>query len=173
MAKRYSPKLKFQVVLEVLSGEKTAGQVAKAYDVHPNSVSAWKRAFLEKGPEIFARDGWYYHWNEKVSYEKYGHLLPVLETIRRPKPGGIQSAIKATGKRVNLVAKMEDIEPFQVMYTELLRKDGVRPSYALRGAKDNPQMESFNSRFKTEGNSLFLDAATLAELDTVVEGREE
>jgi len=57
VAKRYSPKVKFQVVLEVLSGEKTLGQVAKAYGVHPNSVSSWKRAFLEKGPEIFAQDG--------------------------------------------------------------------------------------------------------------------
>jgi transposase len=52
MAKRHPPKVKFQVVLEVLSGEKTPGQVAKAYGVHPNSVSAWKRAFLEKGPEV-------------------------------------------------------------------------------------------------------------------------
>ena len=57
MTKRYSPKLKFQVVLEVLTGDKTAGQVAEAYGVHPNSVSAWKRTFLEKGTELFARDG--------------------------------------------------------------------------------------------------------------------
>jgi putative transposase len=238
---------------------------------------------------------WYYHQNEKVSYEqKYAHLLPDLEAIaqehpeygwprvtvelrekyghyvnhkvvqrllrlwdlrlmrntRRPKPGGVQRAIKTAGKRANLVAQMEDIEPFQVMYTDftelrfadgeqkaylipilghvskmvygwavgettnttlalkawqrarrilqqfgircagmilhqdqdsvftsyawtaqLLRKDGVRLSYALRGAKDNPEMESFNSRFKTEGNSLFLDAPTLADLGTVVTGR--
>jgi transposase len=46
MAKRHPPKVKFQVVLEVLSGGKTPGQVAKAYGVHPNSVSAWKRVFL-------------------------------------------------------------------------------------------------------------------------------
>lgn len=57
MAKRYSPKLKFQVVLEVLTGDKTTGQVAKAYGIHPNSVSAWKRTLLEKGPEVFAQDG--------------------------------------------------------------------------------------------------------------------
>ena len=57
MAKRYSAKFKFQVVLEVLTGDKTVGQVAKAYGLHPNSVSLWKRTFLEKGPEVFARDG--------------------------------------------------------------------------------------------------------------------
>jgi transposase len=57
MAKRYSPKVKFQVVLELLQGEKTPGQVAKAYGVHPNSASAWKRTLLEKGPELFAQEG--------------------------------------------------------------------------------------------------------------------
>ena len=56
MAKRYSPKLKFQVVLELLQDEKTVGQAAKTYGVHPNSASAWKRLFLEKGPELFAQD---------------------------------------------------------------------------------------------------------------------
>lgn len=57
MPKRYPPKLKFQVVLEVLTGEKSVGQVAKIYGVHPNSVNGWKQDLLEKGHEIFARDG--------------------------------------------------------------------------------------------------------------------
>ncbi|WP_425154447.1 transposase [Candidatus Palauibacter sp.] len=39
--RRYTPRLKAQVVLEVLSGGKTPGQVAKAYGVHPNSVQLW------------------------------------------------------------------------------------------------------------------------------------
>ena len=51
---RYTPKLKAQVVLEVLAGDKTPGQVAKAYGVHPNSVGLWKRRFVERAPEIFA-----------------------------------------------------------------------------------------------------------------------
>ena len=57
MAKRYPPKLKFQVVLELLKGDKTPSQVARAYNVHPNSAGLWKREFLEKGPEIFSKDG--------------------------------------------------------------------------------------------------------------------
>jgi transposase len=55
MAKRYSAKVKFQVVMEVLTGEKSLGQVAKAYGVHPNTANAWKRIFLGKGAEIFAQ----------------------------------------------------------------------------------------------------------------------
>ena len=57
MAKRYSPKLKFQVVLELLRGDKTPAQVGRTYNVHPNSAGLWKRALLEKGPEIFSKDG--------------------------------------------------------------------------------------------------------------------
>ena len=46
-----------------------------------------------------------------------------------------------------------------------------RLSYALGGAKDNPEMESFISRFKSEGHSLFLDAHSLTELAEVVDQR--
>jgi len=56
MAKRYSAKFKFQVVTELLTGDKTPGQVAKVYGVHPNTVNVWKKAFFEKGPEIFSQD---------------------------------------------------------------------------------------------------------------------
>jgi transposase-like protein len=52
----YSPKVKFQAVMEVLMGSKTAGQVARAYGVHPNSVNLWRRTVLERGPELFAQD---------------------------------------------------------------------------------------------------------------------
>jgi putative transposase len=55
--------------------------------------------------------------------------------------------------------------------SQLLLKDKSRLSYALRGAKDNPEMESFNGRFKTEGHSLFLEAQSLGELITVVDER--
>ena len=51
---------------------------------------------------------------------------------------------------------------------QLLLEDQVRLSYALNGARDNPEMESFNGRFKQEGNSLFLDAGDMEELKVVV-----
>ena len=51
---------------------------------------------------------------------------------------------------------------------QLLLVDGLRLSYALQGAKDNPEMESFNSRFKSEGHSLFLCSQDLDELEAVV-----
>jgi transposase InsO family protein len=54
---------------------------------------------------------------------------------------------------------------------QLLLEDKARLSYALGGAKDNVEMESFNGHFKQEGNSLFLDAGTIDELRLVACGQ--
>ncbi len=176
--------------------------------------------------------------------------LALLRTTRSPNPHPIRQVIKMAGDRVNLVAKLEKIEPFQVCYTDfteilydngqrkayfmpiighqckvaygwalsqspnrdaarkawtrakvtlqthgiewhdmimhhdqdsvytsydwtglLLRQDQVRLSYALNGAKDNPFIESFFGRFKTEGHSRFLVANNLEELERIVTER--
>ena len=52
--RRYTPKLKARA--GGLEGDKTPGQVAKAYGVHPNSVVLWKRRFIERAPEVFAEE---------------------------------------------------------------------------------------------------------------------
>ncbi|MFO7743316.1 MAG: integrase core domain-containing protein, partial [Anaerolineae bacterium] len=54
---------------------------------------------------------------------------------------------------------------------QLLLEDGLQMSYALRGAKDNPEMESFNGHFKGEGHSLFLEARSMTDLKAVVAQR--
>jgi transposase InsO family protein len=55
--------------------------------------------------------------------------------------------------------------------SRLLLKDHAHVSYALNGARDNPEMEAFNSRFKSENRSLFLDAQTLTQLVAIVAKR--
>jgi len=176
--------------------------------------------------------------------------LRILRGTRQRKPSGIRKAILKVDNRANLVAQMNAIGLFRVMYTDftelsyanggrkavlmpiightsklacgravgetgttelalrawrraretlgglgipysgmimhhdrdpvftgyrwtprLLLRDQVRVSYALGGAKDNPEIESFNGRFKTEGESLFSQAETLAALKTVVAQR--
>ncbi len=52
--KSYPAKLKFQVVLEALTSDKGDAEIARAYDVHPVSLSKWKRQFLDSGAEIFS-----------------------------------------------------------------------------------------------------------------------
>jgi transposase-like protein len=57
MPKSYSPNLKFQVVWEVISEDKSAAKVARAYDIHPNTVRNWVKKFKENGSEVFAKNG--------------------------------------------------------------------------------------------------------------------
>ncbi len=67
MAKRYPPKFKFQVVLELLLGEQSVGQLAKSYNVHPNSILKWKKELLEKGPEVFAHDNSVAEYEQRIA----------------------------------------------------------------------------------------------------------
>jgi putative transposase len=176
--------------------------------------------------------------------------LAILRSTHRPRPSAVRKVIIEAGERANLVAQMDKIELFQVVYTDfteilyadgrrkavlmpiighvskmafgwavgqsrgtilalqaweraketfrrmgisyrgmivhhdqdsvytsyewtsqVLVKDKARLSYALGGAKDNPEMESFNGHFKGEAHSLFLQAQSLDELIAVVDDR--
>ncbi len=67
MAKRYPPKLKFQIVLELLQGKQSVGQLAKSYRVHPNSIVKWKKEFLKKGSEIYAGESSVAEYEQRVA----------------------------------------------------------------------------------------------------------
>ncbi len=85
---------------------------------------------------------------------------------------------KATFRKLNVpfegMIVHHDQDPVYTGYDwtgQLLLVDQVRLSYTLNGAKDNPEMESFIGRFKTENRSLLLDAQTVPELRDVVAER--
>jgi len=179
-------------------------------------------------PEL--RDKHHIDVNHKVVERLLGIWdLSILRSTHRPRPSSVQKAITEAGELANLVAQMDEIGLFQVVYadfteilyadgdrkailmpiighvskmafgwavgqsrgtalalqawehakrmfqqmgisyvgmivhhdqdsvytgyewtSQLLLKDRSRLSYALRGAKDNPEMESFNGRFKAE-----------------------
>ena len=85
-----------------------------------------------------------------------------------------RQALKTQGVDLKGMIVHHDQDPVFTSYgwtSHLLLKDHVRVSYALNGARDNPQMESFFGRFKTENRSLVLDARTLEELQAVVAER--
>lgn len=70
--KRYSPRFQFQVVLEVLKGDRDSVEIARAYNLHPTTVSRWKREFLENGAAVFGKDG------TVAQYEKRIHQMEKL-----------------------------------------------------------------------------------------------
>ena len=87
------------------------------------------------------------------------------------------------GVRLHGLIVHHDQDPVFTGYAwtaRLLLKDHVRVSYALRGARDNAEMASFNSRFtpalaggarESENRSLFLDASTPSALRGIVSRR--
>ncbi len=71
-SRRYTAKFKFQVILELLKGSKTIGQIARAYGVHPITISYWKKEFMEKGPELFS---------QKTTIHEYERRIQELERL--------------------------------------------------------------------------------------------
>ncbi len=51
--KQYSAQFKFNVVMEALRVEGAEAEVARAFGIHPVTLSRWKRQFLDHGSEVF------------------------------------------------------------------------------------------------------------------------
>ncbi|MHB8169906.1 MAG: transposase [Thermoleophilia bacterium] len=51
--RRFSAKLKFQIVLEAIRGERPAAEIARQYQINPNLIGRWKNEFLQNGHELF------------------------------------------------------------------------------------------------------------------------
>ncbi len=78
----------------------------------------------------------------------------------------------AVGRDLKGVIVHHDKDSVYTSYAWLQRvllEEDARLSYAERGAKDNPWIESFWGRFKTENAELFLSCETLVEVASVVD----
>jgi transposase-like protein len=51
----FSAEFKARVVLEVLSGAKTAAEVCREHQIKPQLFASWKAQFLENAPQIFSQ----------------------------------------------------------------------------------------------------------------------
>lgn len=56
MGKRrtFKPEFKARIVLEELTGVKTAGEICREHQLSPQVFARWKAEFVERAPEIFA-----------------------------------------------------------------------------------------------------------------------
>lgn len=120
--------------------------------------------------------------------KKKAQLMPVIEHLSRIVPGwaigktaNTKVALEAWEMTVKNIKKLgfstkglivhHDRDSVYTGYQwlgQLLLVNEALVSYALRGAKDNPVMESFNGHFKQESQSLFWECQTLEELKEVV-----
>lgn len=55
--RKFTAQFKAQVVLEALTGRKSAAQVCREHGIKEPVLSAWKREFVERAPQLFERNG--------------------------------------------------------------------------------------------------------------------
>jgi transposase len=51
--RNHTPAFKAKVALAAIKGERTLTELAEAFDVHPNQITAWKAQLLEGATGVF------------------------------------------------------------------------------------------------------------------------
>jgi transposase-like protein len=74
MRKRYTPKQKAQIVLEILKEERGITQIASEFGIHPNQLYKWKAQVLDRLPNVFEDE----HKTEKALKESHERQLQKL-----------------------------------------------------------------------------------------------
>ena len=51
--RKYTSQTKFKAVMDLVQGKRSATEIARSYQVHPNSLLLWKDTVLRRGHELF------------------------------------------------------------------------------------------------------------------------
>ncbi len=54
--RNHTPAFKAKVAIAAIKGDQTVAELAKRFDVHPNSIVDWKSQLLERAGEAFGAD---------------------------------------------------------------------------------------------------------------------
>lgn len=83
--RRFTAPFKAQVVLEVLTGRKSAAQVCREHGIKEPMLSAWKREFVERAPQVFEQSGAHVEADRRVAEleRMVGRLTMELEIAKK------------------------------------------------------------------------------------------
>ena len=83
--RKFTAEFKAQVVLEILSGQKSAAEVCREYGLKPSVLSSWKTTLLENAPKLFENGS--YATQEQVRIAELerlaGRLTLELEIVKK------------------------------------------------------------------------------------------
>lgn len=79
MRRNHDAAFKAKVALEAVKGEKTVGQIAGEYGVHPNQIGQWRKQLLKELPALFSDRR---RKAEKVGEELTGELYRQIGQLK-------------------------------------------------------------------------------------------
>jgi len=85
--KKYSAEFKARVAIEAIRGEKTLSQLSSQFKVHPIQIAKWRKAAVERLPEVFVdgrtRPGENDGVERDALYEEIGRLKVELDWLKK------------------------------------------------------------------------------------------
>jgi putative transposase len=85
--RQYNGRFKAQVALDAIKSEKTIGEIASHYSIHPSQIHKWKKHVIDELPNMFTDNGKNIQQdNEKIQselYEQIGKLKVELDWMKK------------------------------------------------------------------------------------------
>ena len=83
--RRFTAEFKAQVVLDVLSGSKSAAEVCREHQLNAQVLSRWKTEFVERAPLVFEQDQLLSQEQERIAEleRAVGRLTMQLEIAKK------------------------------------------------------------------------------------------
>jgi transposase-like protein len=83
--RQYSAEFKAKLVLQVLSGEKTASELCRSHKLNANVLNRWRKEFLDHAASIFERSEMDSEAEQKISELErlVGQLTMQLEIAKK------------------------------------------------------------------------------------------
>lgn len=85
--KQYDGRFKAQVALEAIKNQRTVGEIAGEYSIHPSQIHKWKKQVLSELPSIFSDNGKQLQQdNDKLQselYQQIGKLKVELDWLKK------------------------------------------------------------------------------------------
>ena len=83
--RRFTAEFKAQVVLDVLSGSKSAAEVCREHQLNPQVLARWKSELVERAPLVFEQDQLHSQEQERIAEleRAVGRLTMQLEIAKK------------------------------------------------------------------------------------------
>jgi len=128
----YSSEFKLQVVLEALQSDGTDAEAARAYDVHPVTLSVWKTKLKENGSKAFGGSDELTEKKDKIANlermlgRRAGGIRPRLSALS-PWSGPRVRPDRDRGRHPHTTDAVVNVKRFGPLRSRVGLKTGIRP----------------------------------------------